>query len=324
MNGTDRMPLRPGTRPPAPRPSSTPARVVRARPPVRKPTPRTFPRLIYASAAAVWLVLFAAGLPYYRLDAAARPQSPLHGYLKPNGEVGIVYGYAGTLAILVLLAYSARKRWRFLRGLGVLSRWLNVHIFCGIAAPALITLHSSFKQQGAIAVGYWAMIGVMLSGFVGFYIYKQIPRALAAGEDATQTLRKEAEGLEAELSERYGLQAELQVVRRAAGAERAAGMGALAALFFLLAQDLRERCCGGHAGVPEALWARLGRRERRRLQELVRRRLGIERRQAFLRQSEKLFAYWHAIHKPFAILLFVTMGLHIGVAIWLGYAWPWK
>jgi cytochrome b561 len=49
----------------------------------------------------------------------------------------------------------------------------------------------------------------------------------------------------------------------------------------------------------------------------------VERRLAFLRQTEALFGYWHAIHKPFAIVLYLMVGVHIGVAIWLGYAWAW-
>jgi hypothetical protein len=35
-----------------------------------------------------------------------------------------------------------------------------------------------------------------------------------------------------------------------------------------------------------------------------------------------MFHYWHAIHKPFTIVLFLMMGVHIGIAIWLGYALP--
>ena len=302
-----------------------PTSVARGRIPYRASAPRAFPRTLYALSALVWLALAGVGLPYYRLDAAHRPLSPLHAHLKPNGDAGIVYGYLGTLAILVLAAYSARKRWRFLSRLGVLRRWLNVHIFCGIAAPALITLHSSFKMHGAIALGYWAMIGVMLSGFVGYYIYSQIPRALSAGEDASEALREEVDALDTELQRRFGVQPlELRALLDAAGPQRAERMGLLSSLLFLMGQVLRIGLGWMHAGLGNTEARRLGRRDRARLRQLVQRRVGIERRQAFLRQTERLFAYWHAIHKPFAILLFVTMGLHIGIAVWLGYAWPWK
>jgi hypothetical protein len=327
MNGAERrstppVPPRPhAASPPAPAAAREPARVVRARAPVRKRPPRTFPRALYTTTIIGWLALVAFGTSYYRLDTARRMASPLHPLLKPNGELGLLYGYAGTLAILVLAAYSARKRWRFLKPLGALSKWLNVHIFCGIAAPALITLHSSFKMHGAIAVGYWAMICVMLSGFVGYYLYKQIPRALSAGEDEAEGLRSEVEMLDAELQQRFGLQpAQVAAWYDAAAVGRAAERGALATLGFVLAQDLRLMLPGWR--VPDPAGRRLIRRDRRRLRDLARRRIRIERRQVLLRQMQTLFGYWHAIHKPFAIVLFVTMALHIGIAVWLGYALP--
>jgi hypothetical protein len=59
------------------------------------------------------------------------------------------------------------------------------------------------------------------------------------------------------------------------------------------------------------------------LRALVRQRVLVERRRGFLHQTETLFGYWHTIHKPFAIVLYVLMVVHIGIAVWLGYAWAW-
>ena len=44
----------------------------------------------------------------------------------------------------------------------------------------MITLHSSLKLDGIAGMAYWIMIAVALSGFVGRYIYSQIPRSLSA------------------------------------------------------------------------------------------------------------------------------------------------
>jgi len=188
--------------------------------------------------------------------------------------------------------------------------------------PAFITLHAGFRIHGVIAVGYWAMMAVMASGFVGFYLYSQLPRAISAQADQSELLNAEIHGIDGELAERFGLaENDLLRLRRASGADRAARMGTLASLFFLLSQDLgmalgmrRLR----HGGVR-----RFGKAETHRLRELVRRRVLVERRRAFLRQTEALFGYWHTIHKPFAIILYVLMLVHIGIAVWLGYAWAW-
>lgn len=277
----------------------------------------------YLLATGGFLALLWHGLPYYRLSMGQRLLSPLHAQLRPNGSVGLLYGYAGTALLLLLLLYSVRKRVRVLHKLGVLRRSLNVHVFCGIAGPALITLHSSFKFGGIISIGYWSMMTVMASGFVGFYLYRQIPRALSNAAREADDLDAELAARDAELAEQYGLSdAQLSALRRAAGTEGAESRGALGSLVYLLSQDLRLRFGGVH--VPESTEAArpLEKRELRRMTQLMRQRIVLERRRAFLTQTRTLFGYWHAIHKPFTICLFVMMFVHIAVAMWFGYATP--
>ena len=276
------------------------------------------PLVVTALALAFWAFLAWSGSPYYRLAPAERLHHPWHSMLKPNGTAGLAYGYVGVLLLSILVSYSARKRWRFLSGLGRLRRWLDVHIFCGILGPAFITMHAGFRFHGLIAIGYWSMIGVMLSGFVGYYLYSQVPRALSGAKLAAEALDEEIQALDAALVERYGMTpAQLAALRRAAGVDNAATSRPLAGLFFLLRQDigtalgLRRSAVPGHGAAA------------RQMRALVQERQRVERRRAFLRHTESLFGYWHAIHKPFAILLFAMLAVHIGIAIWLGYAWAW-
>lgn len=301
---------------------STTGPAVQPRP--RRSTARrnSIPMLTHGFFVAGWVALAAIGSPYYRLDAAGRLHHPWHGLLKPAGALGLAYGYLGTLFLLLLLLYVARKRVRALAGLGKLRKWLDVHILCGLMGPAFITLHAGFRIHGLIAIGYWAMMAVMASGFVGYYLYSQLPRAISAHANQSELLGAEIGAIDRELGDRFGLgETDLARLRRVSGADRAAQMGTLASLFFLLYQDLgmafglrRLR----HGGVRK-----YGRAETYRLRELVRHRVLVERRRAFLRQTEALFGYWHTIHKPFAIILYVLMVVHIGIAVWLGYAWAW-
>jgi hypothetical protein len=286
------------------------------------PRRRRTPFLIDAVLLAGWFALALLGGSYYRLAPEARLHHEWYGLLKPCGAIGLAYGYLGTAFILLLLGYSLRKRWRPLRQLGALRRWLDVHITFGLLGPGFITLHAGFRIHGAIAIGYWAMIGVMASGFVGYYLYRQLPKLIAGHSDQAELLRVETGALDQELCERFGLDAkEIDALRRAAGVERAAQLGALGSLGFLIAQDLR---------FAFGMWrfGGIGRRhypraEAARLRGLVRSRILVERRRVFLRQSETLFGYWHTIHKPFAIVLYVMMTVHIAIAVWLGYAWVW-
>jgi len=278
---------------------------------------------IYAISGAAWLCLFYYGLPYYRLGLAARLHSPAHSLLRPTGQIGLLYGYIGTVFVLMLFLYSIRKRVRVLAGLGSLGRWLNVHTFCGVAGPAMITLHSSLKVTGAIAIGYWAMIGVMLSGFVGYYLLRQVGGALAEADDEAESLARELERLDQELVERFGFTpADLDTLRRRSGADRAAQMGALHSLFYLMGQDLLALLDALGLIPRHAALRRLTRLEARRVRGMMRRHMLMERRRAFLRQTGALFHYWHAIHRPFTIVLFLMVAIHIGIAVWLGYALP--
>ena len=65
-----------------------------------------------------------------------------------------------------------------LRDAGRMKTWLEVHVFCGIVGPVLVTFHTSFKFNGIVSVAYWSMVAVVLSGFVGRYLYVRIPRSI--------------------------------------------------------------------------------------------------------------------------------------------------
>ncbi|MGH7682037.1 MAG: hypothetical protein ACRENN_08630 [Candidatus Eiseniibacteriota bacterium] len=308
---------------------NSPARAVTAALPAR-PRVRVAARpparvryTIYALFTAAWSVLFWYGFGYYKLDLADRLRSPLHGQLRPSGEIGLLYGYLGTAVLLLLLLYSIRKRVRVLHGLGKLGRWLNVHIFFGIAGPLMITLHAGFHVTGAIAVGYWAMMCVMLSGFVGYYLLRQVGGALSETEDSARILTEELEALDRELTDRFQFTpSDLQALRFRSGIDQAAEWNAVASLFYLLGHDILGALDSLGLMPKSDAEKRLRPFDRRVLRALTRRHLAVERRRAFLRQTSALFHYWHTIHKPFTFVLFIMMGIHIGVAFWLGYALP--
>lgn len=270
------------------------------------------------------LFLLHHGWPYYRLEMIERVHSPLHEQLKPSGTIGLLYGYLGAACLFLLLTYAIHKRVRFLQRLWRVGRTLDFHILCGFAGPAFITLHAGFRFGGAIAVGYWAMVCVMVSGCVGFYLYRNIAHALSHNVGEQRELQGEIDTLDRELVEYFHVTpAHLDALRRVAGVDRAERMGVFTSLLFLVAQDLTlgARLAWVNRRYPEARG--LGRLEGRRLHRLLRQRVVLARRVAFLQQARALFGYWHAFHKPFAIVLYVTIALHIGVAVWLGYAWAW-
>lgn len=276
--------------------------------------------LVLAYAVGVGAVLFwsAEGYSYYRTPLRDRPRHEAHWALKPGGTTGHAFGVAGASMMTLMLLYSARKRIGALRRLGPLSVWLQGHIFLGIFGPALIVLHSALKFGGLVGISFWSMVAVVSSGVVGRFLYAQVPRS-AAGDELTLA---EAQDLERRLTEElrreFGLsERHLADLQRASTApfERHRGLVAILLRSPLESLRLRRRVRRLRRDLPA-----VSRGAASRFATLARRRALLRRRLELWRQLRQLFHYWHVFHKPFAILMYTFMVVHIAVAWMTGYA----
>ena len=121
----------------------------------------------------LWLSLFAAvvisaiyGLVVF-LTREIPAASDIFGH--SLGILGFI------LMILTETLYSLRKRSRSARW-GRMSTWLQFHIFTGLVGPYMVLLHTSWKFNGLAGVTTLFTLIIVLSGFVGRYIYTRIPR----------------------------------------------------------------------------------------------------------------------------------------------------
>jgi len=80
------------------------------------------------------------------------------------------------LMLMTELLYSLRKRSRSARW-GRMADWLEFHIFTGIVGPYLVLLHTSWKFNGLAGVVMLLTVVVVISGFLGRYIYTAVPRS---------------------------------------------------------------------------------------------------------------------------------------------------
>ena len=164
-------------------------------------------RLAWLAAIVSVAAISVYGFSYYRLSLEQRPFSPLHGLLKPSGSVGLRLGMIGLGLYCILFLYPVRKRVKWLGKIGKTRHWLDFHVLIGVLAPVLITFHASFKLAGIAGVAYWIMIAVALSGFIGRYIYAQIPRSLNAVELTMGELASQVTELAAQLARQHLFQA---------------------------------------------------------------------------------------------------------------------
>ena len=307
------MPERPevGARPEAP--GGAPAR------PGWAPMPALTNVLLLAGiVSGVFIIATLAGFggwSYYRTPLRARGFDPAHRLLRPAGTGGQLFAVGGSILLLATLLYVARKKSRRLSKVGSTKNWLEAHIFCGIVGPVLITLHTSFKFNGVISVAYWCMALVVLSGFVGRYLYVRVPKSIRGNELTYGELAARTAELTAELA---GEGLPPAVVSKIDAFERHVARGAESAGRAFLVGDLLLR------RALRELKREIRRTglEEERLAEvfaLIRDRAVLRRRIAYLGRTKKLFSLWHVFHKPLVYVMLVIAALHVAVAIYLGY-----
>ncbi len=265
------------------------------------------------AALVVWVVY--TGWDFYATAYGDRPHHEDFRALRPAGIVGHGLGILGTLMILLLLLYTARKRFTFMSRWGDLRIWLRYHIFLGVAGPILITLHTSFKFNGLVSISYWSMVAVALSGVVGRYLYQQIPRNLLGETLDADAIENRNEEILVELAANHGLGdkalggLEKLAVGKLEKRSAPLAMLTLPLVNLFLARKLQSFLVGNQIKPDqEAL-------------ELCREWVLQTRRLLLFHQIRDLFHYWHVFHKPFAIIMILVMVVHVAVALALGYTW---
>jgi hypothetical protein len=99
-------------------------------------------------------------------------------------------GIIGFLFMLMTeTLYSLRKRSRSVRW-GRMSTWLQFHIFTGLVGPYMVLLHTSWKFNGIAGVTTLFTVIIVISGFIGRYIFTRIPRSMD-GLEIESTLSQE-------------------------------------------------------------------------------------------------------------------------------------
>ena len=273
---------------------------------------------------AVWLAVAAGslayGFAYYRLPLADRANSPLDELLKPSGLVGQGYGVIGTLLITVGVGmYSIRKRVPFLRRWGELHHWLQAHVFLCTLGPFLVTLHTGFKFGGIVSIAFWSMAAVAISGLFGRFVYGHIPRTLHGQRTSLDALR----AAKRELLERIATDHPKEAARLrpvVEGAPPAQPRGLLHALVVALRYDITRRARLRRLKRSVAA-GRLPGVLQHELVAVTRAQAKMEQQMVLLQPFQRLFHYWHIFHLPLTAVMFAVLGVHIAVAVMLGYTW---
>jgi len=267
-----------------------------------------------------FFILLLEGYSYYRLGIEDRFYHDMHALLKPSGLVGHGLGIIGSaLMVIGVSMYMIRKRVRRFSKIGLLKYWLEFHIFLCSLGPVLVLFHTAFKFGGIVAVSFWCMAAVVLSGIIGRYIYLQIPHTIEGREMSLTELEIKKEEFKQLLANKYQLNPTLaeeilQAVKTRPGREGGTSVGRFMQKFQFETNLINQ--------IDTLLKANhLTREARKELLRLVRYEISLNRKIDRLLTMQNLFRYWHVAHLPFALVMLLIMLIHIGVALAFGYRW---
>jgi hypothetical protein len=286
--------------------------------------------LAWMLALAVVLVIGGYGFNYYTLTAAQRPFSPKHELLRPSGTIGIKLGMLGVLMFFLIYLYPLRKKWGWLGRQGNSRHWLDFHIVLGTAAPVIIAFHSSFKFGNIAGMAFWSMLMVTLSGFVGRYLYSQIPRSLNAAELSMKEIQDKEEALKKELEEQratFGFSVDaLYQLPSAADVAKTPAVASLLSMFLIdfkrpFKTSLVRLQQAGFLPWVSSLFGLLPTRDQKleRALRVAQKQASLSKSILFLSRTQKIFQLWHVIHRPFSYAFAILAVLHIGIALFMGY-----
>jgi hypothetical protein len=289
-----------------------------------RPGARRATRLLLLSAVLLAAVTV-AGASYYFAPVGERVRSPLHAWLKPSGWVGQAAGILALLIFLSLWLYPLRRRFRWLAFTGAMARWLDVHVSLALILPLLAAVHASWRFSGLIGLGYAAMLTVWLSGLVGRYLYARIPRGKTGLELDAGGVARHRHALLEEIARRARLP--IDEVRSVLGEDPwpCEGLGLWATLRQMVRDDFaRWRASRALAAAcRRRSGGRLDRGTLRRVRKLARREMALMQQARLLAATQRVFRFWHVVHRPFAIAALAAVLVHVSVAVIMGATWVW-
>lgn len=265
------------------------------------------------------ILLVFHGIDYYSLPLEERFFSSEHQSLKPSGMLGHGFGIVGTLMMIFGVAvYMMRKRKVF--SFGYLKHWLEFHIFLCIVGPMFVLFHTAFKFGGIVQISFWSMVAVVLSGVAGRFIYIQIPRTIQGRELNLNEISQMNDELNSAIVKQVG-EVSFDKINLLLDEMHNASMNKnLLTMTILFGFIFRKR----ELKKIKAEIVACGIKERQTLKavlKLANQKMVLQQRIDFLKVMQKWFHYWHIVHLPFAISMFVIMIIHVIVTIVFGYKW---
>ena len=179
-------------------------------------------------------------------------------------------------------------------------------------------------------MAFWIMTAVTLSGFIGRYLYAQIPRSLNAAELSIKEIQEAEVKLRWDAEEKHDkIGTDLITLFALPSAVQVDRIPMLAALVWMIWLDLKRPFqiswlrlrASGFAAWLGSLFGVLPTQnpQLERAIRVARKQASLSKRVLFLSQTKQVFNLWHVIHRPFSYSFALLAILHIVVVLGMGY-----
>jgi hypothetical protein len=245
-------------------------------------------------------------------------------HIVPGSGIGYALGIAGSVMMLLLLLYPARKSWKRMSSAGSVRVWFIAHMVMGVVGPALVVVHSNFQLLSTNAtVAMVVMLLVVGSGLVGRYIYSKIYVGMTGRRAELDDLLADAERILLQIDRRIAdgqhisglLNTFDREVRELnlAGTSSLRGAWALRPKIKLLRTGLEfeARQILAARALRETWNSEAFHKQAAILSENLDAYFSNIRRAVMLQFFTRLFALWHIFHMPLFLLLIMVASGHV-------------
>jgi len=245
-------------------------------------------------------------------------------HITPESGAGYLFGIIGGSMMLLMLLYSARKRFKFMRNWLRVAIWFRLHMVFGIVGPIFILYHANFRLGATNSnIAVITMLIVSGSGLAGRYIYRRIHYGLygrlATLKELQADLKESKEALGTEHAAFPELRAQLEALDALALPLPASVLRSAWLLVSLQVQRwrygraLRKTIRATYQREAETRgWnARVRAQRQRAAEQAVVKHMRMTQTVATFNFYDRLFALWHVLHLPLFFFLFLAAIAHI-------------
>lgn len=256
-------------------------------------------------------------------EFADLPESAVLGKIgfRAGDELSVWCGVIGTGLMIIAAIYPVFRRIKLFRWMASNTMWFDFHLMAGVVGPMLVGIHSALQLNSWVSAAFWSMVIVVLSGFLGRYLYTQVPE-LSSGVELEE-IDHERAFQQARLH--YPL-AMATIDRelanyRARADKRARSPGVWGALWWLVLEDLKRgfRRRALHRALKKIRDERFDRRVRKDLVKRAIRTILISRSRVVAPKAQLLLNSWKKVHVPFTVILTGFSAVHI----WISWSRAW-